>query len=105
MNVVQDALVPTDENTVCVSPGEIERVNVPVFLIEQPESLSGLVACNDLRSRTLTISGQPYGMVRRAGSLWQQRTVAFGPAAKLNHVAGREDCGVRFLQAVPCRLW
>jgi hypothetical protein len=104
INVVQDSLITADKNSKGMRMGDIERIYLPIFLIEKPQRGICTGWSNDPRTLSLAICRKTNRPLRSAGSLWSKRPLALRPALEQDGVAGGVALRIDSGEIVPRRI-
>src|SRR5580693_9054200 len=99
--MMQLAFVTGDEDAVGVAAGDIERIDLPVLLIEKEEGLACGGRRDNLRARAHAVRSEANPAFGRTGALRRERALACGSALKSDDVARRKGVGLRQRERTP----
>src|ERR1700734_4148931 len=101
MDMVHDALIPADEDPIRCPPGEIQRVNIPILLIEEMQALFGRSCGDDAWSRPLAVCSDTNDGTLGTRPMRSQGSMTCRTSAKLNHVCRPKRCSVNGRKIIP----
>ena len=101
IDVAQRAMVSAHKDAIGIGARKVERVDLPMLLIEETQYLAVLGRGNNSRARALTVSSQANWVVRRARALRRKAAVADCAAHERDAIPGNKGMALRRRQVVP----